>query len=135
MKRVIRNCVFETNSSATHSVIIMTGEQSNKWEEGNVYYYNFGWWNPFRDLPSEERPTSGCFYSLDEVLKFLEKMDYHYDPEEYDESVDEFIKECDCGFITYEMWSESEWEEIDTNTYTTPGGEEIVVYCKYGRDG
>ena len=36
--RVIRNIVFETNSSMSHSCIIMTKEQNDLWKEG-LYYY------------------------------------------------------------------------------------------------
>ena len=135
MKRVIRNCVWETNSSTTHSCTIMTKAQSDLWEEGNVYYYEISWWNSFEDLPKEEQPVNGMFYSQDEVLKFLEKIGYHYDPKEFEDDVTQFIKECDCDFMSYSMWEDDDWLDRDANTYTTPGGEEIVVYCKYGRDG
>ena len=135
MKRVIRKCVWETNSSTTHSCTIMTKEQSDLWEKGNVYYYEINWWNSFEDLPKEEQPINGMFYSQDEVLKFLEKIDCHYDPKEFEDDVTQFIKECDCDFMSYGMWKDDEWLDCDANTFTTPGGEEIVVYCKYGRDG
>ena len=35
MKKVIRNGVFETNSSTQHTCVIMTEEQNKKWEEEN----------------------------------------------------------------------------------------------------
>ena len=135
MKRVIRRCVWETNSSMTHSCTIMTKSQSDLWEKENVYYYKISWWNSFKDLPKEEQPVNGMFYNQDEVLKFLEKIGCHYDPKEFEDDVNQFIKECDCGFKSYSMWEDDDWLDRDANTFTTPGGEEIVVYCKYGRDG
>ena len=113
----------------------MTKAQSDLWEESNVYYYEISWWNFFEDLPKEEQPVDGTFYSQDEVLKFLEKIGCHYDPKEFEDDVTQFIKECDCDFMSYSMWEDDDWLDRDANTYTTPGGEEIVVYCKYGRDG
>lgn len=62
MKKVIRNCMFETNSSTTHSVIIMSLDKSKKWKNEKVYYYNEREsWNIFRDLPEEQRPKNGDF--------------------------------------------------------------------------
>lgn len=146
MKKVIRNGVFETNSSACHSVIIMTEEQNKKWERDNLYYYGGSrYYNPFKELPEDKQPKAGGFYTQDEVLEFYKLIGYEPHPEEYDEDDedegeddydpnDEFIKEM-CDFAGYRSWHESEYLEYDDNYYTTPGGEKIVVECKYGYDG
>lgn len=39
MKRQIRLCVFETNSSMVHSLTMCTKEQFEKWKNGEI------WWN------------------------------------------------------------------------------------------
>lgn len=132
----IRQCVFETNSSLSHSLIIMSKNQNERWEKENLYYYQYSWWNPFKDLPEDEQPKKGKLYTQKEVLEFLEKNGDKYNPEEWDGDVDEFIYEM-CGetFSGYERWHDSDWEEYGDETYTTPGGEEIVIEYKYGRDG
>ncbi len=137
MKRVIRKEIFESNSSMSHSVVIMTAEKSKKWEELDLYYYNQSeYYDPFKDILEDMRPIGGELYTEDEVLKFLELCDCHYDPKgwEDDGGLNQFIRECDYGFISYDMWSDNEYLETDSTTYTTPGGEKIVVYCKYGAD-
>lgn len=142
MKKVIRNGVFETNSSTQHSVIIMTEEQDEKWKEENLYYYEKSYWNSFKKLSEDKQPKAGCLYTKDEVLEFYKLIGYEPDPEIYSPDEDDeendvndiFIKEMD-DFISYEDWGNSEYLEYDTNYYTTPGGEKIVVKCKYGYDG
>lgn len=143
MKKVIRKCVFETNSSTSHATVIMTEEQYNRWTNENLYYYGGSkYYDPFEKLPEDKKPKAGCLYTQDEVLEFHKLQGYEPNPEEYtdDEFEDEedikdiFIKEMG-DFIKYTQWFEDEYLETDTNELTTPGGEKIVVCCKYGYDG
>ena len=58
MKKSIRREVFETNSSMTHSLIIMPTEQEEKWEKEDLYYYNpSDWYDPFKKLPEEQKKS------------------------------------------------------------------------------
>ena len=66
-------------------------------------------------------------------MKYLELLDYHYNEKDYYD-VDGFIRDCDCGFLSYNMWRHSDYLDYDINYFTTPNGEKIVVDCKYGRD-
>ena len=143
MRTVIRRCIFESNSSTSHTCVIMTEEQNKKWEEEDLYYYpNHDWYDPFKKLPEDKKPKAGCLYTQDEVLEFHKLQGYEPNPEEYtdDEFEDEedikdiFIKEMG-DFFKYTQWFEDEYLETDENHFTTPGGEKIVVCCKYGRDG
>ena len=137
MKRAIRREVWETNSSTSHSVIIMTADQAKRWENEGLYYYNKqSWYDPFDKLPEEKKPKAGEFYTQDEVIEFYKLKGYHYDSwsGDYDtdeENKDQYIREQE-DFISYQSFSEDEYLENDVNYYTTPGGEEIVVLCKYG---
>lgn len=140
MKYVIRRCVWETNSSTSHATVIMTEEQSNLWESLKLYYYYKGWWDSFKNVAEDDKPQDKCFYREDEVIKFLSILGYNYKEEEWEDyepedRIVQFIRDCDCGFLSYEMWMNSDEDEMDSTSYTTPGGEDIVVYCKYGRDG
>ena len=36
--------------------------------------------------------------------------------------------------ITFDEYNDSEYLEVDVNRYTTKGGEEIVMICRYGHD-
>lgn len=143
MKKIKRRGVFESNSSTSHTVIIMTEEQSKKWEEEDLYYYpNSHWYDPFKNVPEDQKPKPGCLYTQDEVLKFHKLQGYEPNSEEYvddefeseEDMKDIFIREMG-DFFKYSQWSDDEYLECDTNYFTTPGGENIIVHCKYGRDG
>lgn len=139
MKRVIRREVWETNSSTTHSVVIMTAEQNKKWEEENLYYYPPDkWYDPFKNLPEDKKPKPGFLYTQDECIEFHKLQGYEYDPESGDfdtewENKDQYIREMG-DFIGYDAWHDDEYMEFDDNRFVTPGGEEIIVECKYGHD-
>lgn len=142
MKKVVRRNVWETNSSTSHSVVIMTASQHDKWEEENLYYYpptRFTWYDPFDTLSEDKKPQGGSLYTRDEVMEFYRLQGYEYDPEagDYDtdeENKDQYIREMG-DFYGYDSWHDDEYLETDTHSYTTPGGEEIIVECKYGYDG
>lgn len=122
--------IFETNSSTTHSVVVMPKNNFDKWTSG-LYYFNGSYYG---DEPKGEKPVEGEIYTEEQVLEFLSDMEYKYDEEYYD-SVSKYVDDCDVGFISWESWFEDEYLETDITYYTTPGGEEIVICCKYGRDG
>lgn len=134
MKRVIRKCTFETNSSTSHSCVIMMKEQYDRWCEDKLYYLLYEpYWND--KLPEDEKAIHGRLYTEDEVLDFYKKAGYEYIYDESEDISDEelkvqYIREH-YGFVSYEMWND-EYLEKDEHYFTTPGGEDIVVLCKYG---
>lgn len=107
----VRLGVFETNSSSTHSLVVCTKEEYDKWKSGELYYLQDVWGLP--DALREEYRTKE-FITEDEKL-LLEKND-----------IDEY------GIKSFDDWG-SDYEE-DTTTYTTKNGEELVIRCYYGHD-
>lgn len=122
--------IFETNSSTTHSVVVMPKEKYDKWTSG-LYYFNGSYYG---NKSEGEQPIEGEIYTEEQVLEFLSELGYEYNDEDYD-SVSKYVEDCDVGFISWEEWFEDEYLETDKTWYTTPGGEEIVICCKYGFDG
>lgn len=123
--------IFETNSSTTHSVVVMPKEKYDKWTSGLYYYEPDSYYDEkFKD----KKPVKGEIYTEEQVLEFLSELGYEYNDEDYD-SVSKYVEGIDAGFISEESWFEDEYLETDETHYTTPGGEEIVICCKYGRDG
>lgn len=133
MKRVIRKCTFETNSSTSHSCVIMMKEQYDRWREDKLYYLLYEpYWND--KLSEGEKAIPGRLYTEDEVLDFYRKVGHEYIYYESEDMSDEeqktqYIREGD-DFVSYESWNDD--MESDINYFTTPGGEDIVVLCKYG---
>ena len=131
MKKVIRGQVWETNSSTSHSVIIMEKSLYDEWMDGGLYYFNNPNYYGFEELPENKRPRANLLYTQEEVWAFyneLEECKYGENEKEV------FIREMG-DFVKSDDWVEDDYLEIDENHYTTPGGEEIVVSCKYGWDG
>lgn len=135
MRYVIRRNVWESNSSTSHTCVIMTEDEYNRWENEELYYYKDNVWL-FDNLPEDKRPKTGCLYTQDEVISFYDLTEYKYklfNYEEYDDPKDQFIKEMG-DFIGFDSWINDEYLESDCERYVTPNGEKIIVCCKYGND-
>lgn len=125
----IRKGVFETNSSSTHSMVITP--------EDNKEYYVMGW--------------DDDVYTKEELIEYLkEGINNHnrenpLDEKLFPENVDLYTLvtlAIECSVIwedekpqTIEQWLDSGYLENDTTYYTTPGGENLIIYSKFGRDG
>lgn len=119
----VRNGVFETNSSSTHSIAICTKSEFDGWRNGDLYL-NDGWWSRSNSQYKNKR-----FLTKEEAFELV-KSSGHYTPMNEDMDVDEYLREFEI--YDYENWGGD--HETDINRYTTPGGEEIVAVCYYGYD-
>lgn len=130
MAKVLRRGVFETNSSMTHSLVIMTEENYKKLDSEDFYIYigNPRWSYSHVDNAPEE----GGVYTKEECIKYLNGIGYTYNEGEYD-SEDEWLRDGD--FETYDSWSSDEYSEICDDIYfTTPSGDKMVAMLKIGSD-
>lgn len=122
--KVIRLGVFETNSSSTHTMIIMPEEEYKKWESGELLRYR--WDDKF--ITREEN---------DRIVKELIKQ---Y-AKEHNTSVDEVDVDDVYSYYdedvayTLEEFDDRMNLENDIETYTTKNGETIVIRCWYGYEG
>lgn len=123
MKKQTRNCTFETNSSSTHSLIIMPKNLYNKWTtSGDAYLLrkkDFDFKEPI-DLPEIS------IFSKADVLIFLK----NYLPDLYneiDKRIDETLEAF--GILNYDNFS-SEYDIIEENYKTD--SDEIVCVSYYG---
>lgn len=102
----IRINTFETNSSSTHSIVIATAEDYNKWKSGGIY---INVWN--NELKTKE-----------EIYREFEN-----------DNKDNLTFEgwlFDTDYTTWEDWEPD--LAHDYEEFTTPGGETICVECAYG---
>ena len=105
--RQIRLGTFETNSSSTHSLVIGTPEQIEKWEAGELFI------NYYDDYATE--------------FKTKEELD------QMEETEESFYRD---EWKNGEEWDEAtEYLDHDSQIITTPGGEQLSIVCAYGRDG
>lgn len=105
----IRIGTFETNSSSTHTLAIVSKEQFDKFKSGGLYM----------DLYSDEK-----FYTKEDVSKVFAKeiADYH------DGNVDNYIE---SNLVDYDGYQNTELETFERE-YETEHGDKIVAFGKYG---
>ena len=119
----VRQGVFETNSSSTHSITMCTKNEFNEWVDGKIYRNDGYWGNSTSALKDKD------FLTYDEAIELIKSSEY-YEPMKEDENVDDYFKEY--RIYSYDNWGE--YFETDVTNYTTPNGEEIVAVCYYGCD-
>jgi len=105
----IRVGVFETNSSSTHSLTIVSEEDYEKWKSGELL------------LDTDE----------DKLIPL--PKDYVKKEESDEEDGDDFEDE-DGVLKTYDQWLDSDKEDY-YGRFTTKSGDKIVAFGKYGYDG
>lgn len=113
--RVIRRCVFETNSSSTHSIVMCSKEEYDKWENGETCLIPY---------------NKGRFITKNEALNILSEDEI--DINKYD-SIDEAFS--DNEIYTYDSYFDDYRLDSFYEEYMTPSGDTIVAFGKYGYDG
>ena len=119
----IRQGTFETNSSSTHSMVICTKDEWDKWAKGELYASR--WYDGFKtkeEVMEEYRKEYSNYF--DKNGNFIPNAMY--------ETFEDF--QCDYSTEWYDMDGWVGELECDENEYTTPGGEVIKVICRYGYD-
>ena len=121
--KTIRANTFETNSSSTHSMIILTEEEYNKLESGELY------------LKDDEVITKEEAKNI--FLKHMNEDKYMYDDDlSFEENIKNYLDEFEYYPSEYpqslETWKEGDELESDTNIYISPSGDKLKIICKYG---
>ena len=121
MKTQIRRSIFETNSSSTHSITMVSGSEYDKWKNGELLY----------DKDTETLVTKEEIEKIKENdKKIYESNGWPFDESEYDyNSEDDNIR-----FLTYDKFFDLSYiqHETFTDKYKTKNGEEVVAFGFYG---
>ena len=113
----IRKGVFETNSSSTHSLVISSKDEIDKWISGELYYLTW--------YPNQMRLAGIAkkdFYTKEEVEDICRMLDWD----------DNYRMDA---LVTFDEYSSFLSLEISMYEYTTAGGEKIKAVARYGYDG
>lgn len=140
----VRKNVFETNSSSTHCLVIGMASDFEKWEDGEVYYYD-SWRNDGQRFITKEEAIDKLKNSeyrnsdTDKAIKYLETCEldasaYDDDEDEAKRAIFEEMASKDIYEYDYYLNDRYEYLESQETTYNTPGGETIKVLCHYGYD-
>lgn len=109
----IRQSVFETNSSSTHSLILCSDEDYAKLNNEELF---IDWGGKLRT--KEER---------DEKIQEILAKHPEYNVDDLDLS--------EWGFSTLDQWWDDEYLEYGHDKFETPNGEIVHAFYKYGYDG
>lgn len=116
----VRKGVFETNSSSTHSITMCTSEEYQKFLKGELY-------------------ISECndkLLSLEQIKEDFEQANKKWKENHENDLYENIEQYMDCECIkSYVDWEEDDYLESYISNYTTPNGEEIIAFGKYGYDG
>lgn len=124
MKKKIRQGVFETNSSSVHSLTMCSGEEYEKWENGEVMYWGEADKFATREEIIEKLKTKRYSWSGELVYG---DVDWENEDDVHDVFSDEYIQTC-------EEYFENDYFETFEEHYTTPSGDEVVAFGYYGHD-
>ena len=127
MKKQIRNGVFETNSSSTHSLTMCSKSEYDEFEKGNMYIERWG----------------SKLYTKDELIeKFKQMKDWRTKELKYsgvdwnnDEEFNKVLVETE-DYCTYEEY----WDDVSENyetfekSYTNSNGDTVIAFGYYGHD-
>ena len=138
MKRQIRRGVYETNSSSTHSLVMCSKEEFEKWKNGEVVFDEW-------DSETFVKPSQ-----LSDQNKKRAEQEYKDHKDEFSKDWSELSESAkekyytkygkehyliESGLKTYEEWLDDGYLETFVREYTSKSGDEIVAFGKYGYDG
>lgn len=126
----VRQGVFETNSSSTHSITIVPQSEFNEWKNGDTYF-NDGWWYNSTNLIKDN-----TFITKDEAISLVMTSDYLPESNPYEmseEELDELFAD-EYSIYSYEKFLYGSYLESYVKHYTTEHGDNIVAFGQYGHD-
>lgn len=124
MKTIVRKGVFETNSSSTHTMIMCTGEEYQKFEDGEMLIY---WMD-------EE------LFSYDDIVDLI--TDDYYKDKFSESGIDITDKKAVVKWAAANIDDLQDADDFYDDTcletfyqlFTTESGEKVVAFGKYGCD-
>lgn len=124
----VRQGVFETNSSSTHTITFASLSEFNEWVAGNIYF-NDCWLCD--DLNENKDKT---FVTKEEAISLVMSSDWLPGCNPYEmpeEELDKMLADEYCIYSYkkfFDDWDMKTYEEW----YTTEHGDNIVAFGKYG---
>ena len=146
----VRQGVFETNSSSTHTLTICSKDDFDKWKHGEVFWLDNDW---------GKLQTNKSFVTPEELEELTEK--YNEEEQKRIDAGDEYAKLLDMDKVLnelrdYDSWNDSYWDterssleaytmddwyarngDLETyeRSFTSPSGDEMVAFGAFGYDG
>lgn len=125
----IRNGVFETNSSSTHSLVMCMKDDYDKWANREVYLNNEAGWSSYSEYKNKQ------FVTKEEAIDIITNNKYPPDIDLFtmnNDELEEYFK--DNEIYTFDNY-DNDYLESFTEEFTTPNGDTVVSFGQYGYDG
>lgn len=132
--RQIRQNTFETNSSSTHSLVLCTEDEFNRWKSGETLLDT----NTHRfvihpDLSVKDYRDAQTDY-VTSMTKYMKRWDDLTKEEKKEYVVDYIRSRDDIDYLeTYDQFTNSDLEWF-MQRYTSPSGDKVVAFGRYGYD-
>lgn len=126
--RTVRNNVFETNSSSTHSITMCTESEFEKWKNGEMYWNR---WN--EELVDKSVVEKEMARWKEDFIK--DNPGYNENDPDWQDKLDDYMNEDKC-YYTYQEFNSYDYLEYETyeTSYKTPNGEVVKAFGYYGND-
>lgn len=138
MKFQIRSNVFETNSSSTHSMIICSTEEYEKWQKGKMLFDKYNETFIAQDIISEEdKKNTESFYNKNKTDYWKDWKDLTKAQKEnwYQKYMTNILGKEYPNALTFEDFINSSSAEFYSESMITPKGERIIIFGHFGYDG
>ncbi len=132
----IRTGVFETNSSSVHSMVLCDANDYEDWVKGKKLYnvnYNYNG-RHYIEAPMFVTPEEAAEYDSNYPYPEEHHEDYWGGWElEFQDEEDNWHERQFITLEEYERAYSYMYETFD-DSFTTPGGEEVIAFGFYGHD-
>lgn len=140
--RTIRNNTFETNSSSTHSLSIVSGEEFDKFKnDETLYYYGdlFTFDEIYTRVKKEKnsewlKDKNSAIQKMKEIIKDKRRIDTDYDEDDENAEILADITDVFEVLETYESLNEDSYLEFFEEKRVI-NGVEVVAFGNFGFDG
>lgn len=137
--RQIRYGVFESNSSSTHSIAICTQEEFDNWMKHKLVFdsYNDVFVKSNTEMTNEDKVRAKRYYEdcKKEFWKSWEQLSDEEVEAWYKKYMEDEMYVDTYRYKTYnEFFYDSDLETF-TQHYTSPSGDKLVAFGRYGYDG
>lgn len=123
MKKQIRRNVFETNSSSTHSLTMCMECEYDKWEAGELLFWE----------------DENKFGTKEEIIEEMKTMKWYsgslrYPDVDWNDEDQVYDIFSDARVKTFEQYFENEYYETYAESYRTSSNETVVAFGYFGYD-
>lgn len=129
--KTIRQNVFETNSSSTHSMTIMDAYDYERWIKETDACYDE---DTKKIISIDQRKAMIKKDIIEHRQKYYpDKVLDKITDEEIEDYLNQNLYDYPLTYVEYQDTCDS-YLDYDINHYTTQSNDKIVILCKYGHD-